>query len=48
VVPVTPSGHLLSRYQASARAVNRARTLGSAAPWCTRRRGPVPSRVVLV
>ena len=43
LAPVTQSGHLLSRYQASARTVNGARTLGSAALSSTstrRRRDP--------
>jgi len=31
MAPVTPSEHLLSRYQGSERTVNRARTLGPSA-----------------
>ncbi len=47
LAPVTQSGYLLSRYQSSARAVNRARILGSSVLSRTRRRDPVPSCVVL-
>jgi hypothetical protein len=48
LAPVTQSWHLLSRYQASAPAVNGAQTPGSAALSSTRRRDAIPPSAVPV